>query len=895
MMVGNDITYDTRIYKTALALADGGLQVTVLAYSPTGVRRETSFGPVRIIRVPVRWALRNRQAAHRRIRQERKLIPNARVPGLKETNKLKYALRDQEAQILGGASLLRRAQAQRLSGVLSNGSSDARRALARREDAWRDAFSEWIETQTAFASWRRILPQIDDYTRAYLPVLQEEDWDILHAHDVHHMGLATLAVARRRAEGKPAQWVYDAHEYVRGLALSPPRTARQRAAWVDLESEYIHRADAVITVTGPLAEEIQRQYSLPETPAVVMNSSLLADQTRHEGEDIRSLCELPAETPLLVYSGGVTHARGVHTVVEALAELPGVHLAVVCVPNTRTARAQALMARARDVGVEGRLHLVEPVAPSQVSAFLATADVGTAPFLHFGSHEFALPNKLFEYLHAGLPLVVSDCRAQAQFVREKNVGAVFPAEDARACAQALREVLDRRHELRRRIFGDRGLLEPYSWERQAASLRGLYRRLLGDPETVKEPLAETPLTSLREAPNWRDDRSSVVAIGPSNQAGQAWGWAKALERELPGVTTKVVAVDRGTQVAFPADETVSRATYRTDTSWGQRLEDEAIEGWTHVLLESGRPLFGLRNGQHAEGDAKLLLGRGVRVGLVLHGLESRDPARHAATTPWSPFTDSDDALTALVQSQVDSLQRHLRAFADLGPVFASTPDLLDHIPGSIWLPVVVDTERWKAAPSVLAGLHLPIVAHIARRNALRVGSTAERALTDLRDRGVVQYRRYEDVPPDQVPALVAEADIVVDQLTLGSYGVGACEAMAAERVVLGHVLPAVREAVRAVSGVDLPIVEASPATIEDVILGVLADPVAARERGAAGRLLVQALHDGRYSARVLREHMGLRGEAVDTTASLTALAAVRAQSEAAAQLTAAARIQAQGA
>jgi len=53
MLVGNDIRNDTRVLKSALALSDGGLEVTVLGYASGGVREEAMLGEVRIIRVPV--------------------------------------------------------------------------------------------------------------------------------------------------------------------------------------------------------------------------------------------------------------------------------------------------------------------------------------------------------------------------------------------------------------------------------------------------------------------------------------------------------------------------------------------------------------------------------------------------------------------------------------------------------------------------------------------------------------------------------------------------------------------------------------------------------------------------------------------------------------------------
>lgn len=861
MMVANDIKYDTRVYKTALALADGGLEVTVLAFSPSGVRGETRFGPVRIVRVPVPFRLRKKRQERAQVRQVKRLFPPPPTRRDRRIDMLRYRLRRDEASEFGGAQLYARERLDWTRGMVRQQWAKVLQRAAPREDAWREAFRAWADEQTRFASWRRDLPEVDDFELAYAPFIDAEDWDILHAHDVHHIGTAARAVARRRRQGRPAQWIYDAHEYVAGLSLSPPRTARVRAAWVDLESEYIHRADAVITVTDPLAEQLQEQYSLAETPTVVMNSPLLSsDVPGVEGEDIRSACGLSPQTPLVVYSGGITSARGVQTVIDALPSLPGVHLAVVCVPHTRLPRSRALHERAVSLGIGDRVHLLDPVPPAQVSSFLRTADVGVAPFLHFGSHEFALPNKLFEYLCAGLPLVVSDCHAVAKFVRETRVGAVFTAEDAAMCAEAIRDVLDRRTALRQRIVNDDQLLQPYSWERQAANLRALYRRMLGNDGVVTEPVSETPMHAYHEGPAWREDRPSVVAIGPTNTAGQAWAWAKSMERALPGLKTKVISVERSDGRVFPADLTVASPTYRKDKAWGEALQREALAEWTHVLLETGLPLFGRTHGFQFDGDAKVLISRGVRVGLLLHGPEIRDPSRHAQLTPWSPFRDADEELTGQLERAVRRLATKIQSFVDqgLGPVFVSSPDLLVEVPGSIWLPVVVDLQSWLPGPPVLTRGR-PVVAHLPNRTLLTGSTPVERTLTRLHEEGVVEYRRVENMPTEAMTAVMTEADIVLDELALGTYSALACEAMAAERIVLGHVLPEVRQAAAAASGVELPVIETTQVTLARMINDLLSDREGAAEVAWAGRHFVHSLHDGRYSAEVLGTHMHVRG------------------------------------
>jgi glycosyltransferase involved in cell wall biosynthesis len=850
MMVGNDIAHDTRVLKMGLTLADAGLDVTLLGYASSGHREEMSFGKVRILRVPVMWRMKEAAAARRASHR----VPHLQLaldPARRRALDVESAVRRREAESGGGPMVQLRAQKMRARRFVARARGGVDRRLRKAEGQFWRVLDGATHRVRLGADWRRLLPDMDDYELAFGPVLDTLDWDVLHAHDVHMVGVASRAVARRRAQGRKALWVYDAHEYVSGLSIYGGRTIRKRAAYLDLEREYIHDAYAVVTVTQPLAEALQQDYRLKRTPTVVINSPVLGSGTREVDLTVRDVIGLDPEVPLVVYSGAVSTARGIDTAIEALLEMPDVHLAVVAVPHTKTWAARNLAKKASELGVTDRVHLLEPVAPDQVAAFVSSADVGILPLLHFGSHEVALANKLFEYLHGGLPLLVSDCKAGAQFVREHNVGRVHLAGDTASFVSELRQLFAELPEVRARIAADTDLLTPYAWDRQEAVLRDLYREIVG-PERVHEPTESTSLESVREEPFVRDDRPSVVGIGPANMAGQAWAWAKAVELHVPGVRTEVLSVDRGSPLSFPADTVVSAATFARDGAWAQRFEAQALEHWTHALLEAGRSILGQRHGRDFTGDVPILQAVGIKVGLILHGSEIRNPRRHAESSPWSPFRDPEEELTARLQQQWDVL--HPRVMAFDGPVFVSTPDLLDDVPGAYLLPVVVDVPAWATDAPVMER-ERPVVLHVPSRASIKGSAHVDAAMQPLHASGLITYERLEGVTPDQMPALVAGADIVLDQFSLGSYGVMAVQGMAAGRVVVGHCT----DQVRAAFPMELPVVEGPPDRLADVVRGLVADRDKARAIAEAGVAFASEIHSGERSAAVLRDVLGLHG------------------------------------
>lgn len=853
MLVGNNIRHDTRVLKSALAVADGGARVTVIGYGDEGYPEHTSFGDVEIHRVPVAWRLRDKARDRRDRFTAGSLVPD--MTGSERRMVVRRArLRSAEAAELGGRERELRAKATKVGASMRTRLGRLQERLSHTEQEWRASALDWYDGQTRLASWRRDLPAIDDYEFAYSGLVDRLDWDVIHAHDVHHMGTAARAVARRRAQGRDAWWIYDAHEFVPGLSLYPPRTARVRAAYVDLEREFIPFADAVVTVTDALAAELQQRHSLPRRPGVVVNSPVLDGDLEIGRHHIRAVCGLSPDTPLLVYAGGVTAARGIQTAVSALPDLPGVHLAVVCVPSAEVSPARDLADLATRLGVADRLHLLDPVAPDDVSAYVSSADIGIIPLVHFGSHEFALANKLFEYLHAGLPLLVSDCRAQAEFVRGHDVGEVHRAEDVADFVRAARRVLERAPELRRHITENPQMLAPYDWHRQAAGLREVYRGLVGGDRLI-EPQTPTDLSQVTEEPLWRDERPSVLGIGATNAAGQGWAWAKAVERHVPGVDTYVVAVDRGGPLTFDADEVVPWSVFRTNQRFSADLQQRINVGWTHALIETGRSLIGTRYGRDFVTDAEALRAVGIRVGLIFHGSEIRDPELNTRRTPYSPYTDPLDPLTTSLQTQRNELMPKVEVFieGEVGPVFVSTPDLLLDVPGSIWLPVVGDPGVWHAEPTAF-DREVPVVLHVPSRARIKGTEAADRVGLLLESEGLIEYRRLENVVPQEMPSHVKDCDIVLDQFALGAYGAAAVEAMFAGRIVLSHVVDAVREQVPG-----CPIVEANPDTLENVIRALVADRDRGREAARAGQAYAHEWHDGRRSAQILTEHLRLHG------------------------------------
>jgi len=344
------------------------------------------------------------------------------------------------------------------------------------------------------------------------------------------------------------------------------------------------------------------------------------------------------------------------------------------------------------------------------------------------------------------------------------------------------------------------------------------------------------------------DTEIRLFVAPVNSAGQGWAWARAAER-LPGVGARAMAVRSVRDFGFEADQLVELGDYRWSTAWQRAQRAAVLAGATHVLLESVKPLFGDAFGRGVEHEIGVLRAAGIHVALLFHGSDLRDPIAHRARERHSPYADGEWDLTPALTLRSE----RTRALIDRvgAPVFVSTPDLLSDAPAAAWLPVVIDPTRWKASAPPLSASTTPIVAHVPSKAILKGTDLIESSLRELEAEGLIEYRRIEGLTSDQMPDAYRSADIVLDQFRIGSYGVAACEAMAAGRIVVSHVAPDVRARVLAETGREVPIVQAEADEVAAVLRRIVASPAESLALAAAGPAFVTAVHDGARSASVL--------------------------------------------
>jgi glycosyltransferase involved in cell wall biosynthesis len=427
LVVANTFQFDSRQLRTATTLAADGHEVRILAWSGPGLPVEESLaGGLRLTRIPldrrISSALRPLPMAIRRLvcrllalDPEAMLLPPDTPRGL---DRVRHPLR-------------------RLMEVLAN---------ARRVGPW-----------------------------AHAVVAAAPETQVFHAK-----ALITLPVVREAARRVSGRFVYDVADYHTEAARLARMPGLVRELVRRRERGWARDAAGTLAVSQPIADLVQERWGVAP-PVILMNcppawhpetSGLVASDL------VRRTASIPAERPVILYQGGYSVDRGIEELVAALAE-----------PSLRTLDAVAvfmgfgrLETWLREQATADPEHVVvlPPVPPDELLPWTASADVtfvGQPP--RTLNQRYNLPNKLFESLMAGVPVVVSADNEQCRLVSSERVGACADIDAPSSIARALGRILGapavERTALREHCRTV--ALERYSWERNVAGLTGLYREL----------------------------------------------------------------------------------------------------------------------------------------------------------------------------------------------------------------------------------------------------------------------------------------------------------------------------------------------------------------------------------------------------------------------------------
>lgn len=244
-----------------------------------------------------------------------------------------------------------------------------------------------------------------------------------------------------------------------------------RHAFGVLERRWARRAALVTTANDGYADVLGARFGI-RRPLVLLNCPPLVSPSP-DAHPLRGILGAEGERPIVLYHGGISPDRGIEQLIEAVGLLGETRPAPLLVVMGYGPLETALHARIAAEGLEAHVRLLPPVEQDVLVSWIADADVAAMPIQPTTlNHRLTVPNKLFEAMAAGVPILASDLPGMAPIVRAVACGLLVDPTSPAAIAAGISRLLAAPDEERAawRDAGRRAARERYSWEREAPKL-----------------------------------------------------------------------------------------------------------------------------------------------------------------------------------------------------------------------------------------------------------------------------------------------------------------------------------------------------------------------------------------------------------------------------------------
>jgi glycosyltransferase involved in cell wall biosynthesis len=295
--------------------------------------------------------------------------------------------------------------------------------------------------------------------------------DIYHAHDETALPSCYIAARLRH---KPL--IFDAHEV--------PTSSVQSAESIGLKPRLkrlflltVPHCEAVISISPSLVKEFRQRYRCQE---VCLIRNIPEYQVIPKNDRLRRHLNLNSNVRIALYQGNLQPDRGLDRLIRSAAFLERDIVIVLMGRGIKDKQSQ-LEALIAYEGTADRIKIIPPVPYEELLGWTASADIGLIFYsLDYLEVQMYLPNKLFEYLMAGLPILATPVNSIAEIINTYEVGQVLPSAEPVEIGAAINSMLADRDALdRMRHNALDASQQDLNWEKESQRLIQLYCKIIG--------------------------------------------------------------------------------------------------------------------------------------------------------------------------------------------------------------------------------------------------------------------------------------------------------------------------------------------------------------------------------------------------------------------------------
>lgn len=321
-----------------------------------------------------------------------------------------------------------------------------------------------IKLKTRNWSKKRIV-QVIKYLEFLLKAYRHcKRYDIIHCNDI---GTLPMGVYIKFFGKKNIKVVYDAHEYQTALPYIG-ETERNFRKWV--EKLLLRYVDGMITVSNEIAEEYAKNYGI-QKPELVMNCPPYREPVKTN--TFRNQFNIAANTPVFLYQGALVPNRGIEEILEA-AERAKSNFAVVFMGyGVLEEKIKEMVSR------NGKVFFQPAVSGDKLLEYTSSADYGFNILSNeHMNHNFALTNKFFEYIMAGVSPIGNSSYTATKVMEHYKIGVNI---DNGKSIEAIRGLLegDGLPDLALQRENLAVAAKDFNWEKQEEVMLSLYDKISG--------------------------------------------------------------------------------------------------------------------------------------------------------------------------------------------------------------------------------------------------------------------------------------------------------------------------------------------------------------------------------------------------------------------------------
>ena len=250
--------------------------------------------------------------------------------------------------------------------------------------------------------------------------------------------------------------IYDSHEYFTEVPelISRPKT---RSFWLRLEKFIFPKLKNIITVNQKIADLYSSTYKVPIT--VVKNVAASG-----EIKDFHALSELKKQQPLILYQGALNTGRGLELIIDTMAYMNQGTLVIAGEGDI----TDQLKKRVVDRNLEERVIFLGRVIPNELKSITKIADLGISLEEDIGlNYRYCLPNKVFDYIEAGIPVLVSNLPLLKELIQTYDIGQYVTIRDPKSLSLQIEKILNDKNKFDKGIHQAR---VEFNWEKEKKTL-----------------------------------------------------------------------------------------------------------------------------------------------------------------------------------------------------------------------------------------------------------------------------------------------------------------------------------------------------------------------------------------------------------------------------------------